>query len=45
VVRTRAYLDPADLPELTGNPTRQINQLYGRRFQIVSMRWLSPSEI
>ncbi len=45
VVRTRNYLDPADLAEVTGNPTRQINQIYGRRFQIVSMRWLSPSEI
>lgn len=45
VVRTRNYVDPADLAEVTGTPTRQINQIYGRRFQIVSMRWLSPSEI
>jgi hypothetical protein len=45
VVRTRNYVDPSDLAELTGTPAKQINQVYGRRFQIVSMRWLSPSEI
>ena len=45
VVRTRNYLDPSDLAELTGTPAKQINQVYGRRFQVLSVRWLSPSEI
>ena len=45
VRRTAEYLDPADLPELTGTPTRPINQAFGRRFQLVSFRWLSPAEL
>jgi len=45
VRRTADYLDPADLPEVTGTPTKPINQVFGRRFQLVSFRWLSPSEL
>ena len=45
VRRTREYVDPGDLAEITTLPTKPANTTFGRRFQIVSYRWLSPSEI
>ena len=46
VQRVPDYLDPADAPETTTAAlTRGMNQSFGRRFQIVSFRWLSPGEI
>ena len=48
VRRTADYIDPADdknvLPS-EGTLSSELNQLYGRKFRIVSFRWLSPSEI
>ncbi|MES2922768.1 MAG: hypothetical protein V4819_14535 [Verrucomicrobiota bacterium] len=45
VRRTREYVDPGDLAEITTLPTKAANITFGRRFQIISYRWLSPSEI
>lgn len=45
VRRTRDYVDPTDAPDLETFPTSQQNQTFGRRYEIVSFRWLSPSEI
>ena len=45
VCRTREYVDPADLAEITTLPTRAANKLFGRRFQVISMRWLSQAEL
>ena len=45
VQRTRDYVDPAEAPELATPVTSTINKKFGRRFEIVSFRWLSPSEI
>ncbi len=45
VRRIREYVDSTDLAEITTLPTKPINVFFGRRFQLVSMRWLSPSEI
>jgi hypothetical protein len=45
VRRIREYVDPTDFAEITTLPTKPINVFFGRRFQLVSMRWLSPSEI
>jgi hypothetical protein len=45
VRRTRDYVDSADLPEITTLPTRPMNIAFGRRFQMVSLRWLSSGEI
>lgn len=53
VRRTRNFVDPsddsatADLSNTSGAVTqkRAVNQTFGRRFEIVSFRWLSPSEI
>jgi hypothetical protein len=45
VRRTRDFVDPADAPDITNAPTRAANQIFGRRFQIISFRWLSPAEV
>jgi hypothetical protein len=43
--RTRDYVDPVDDAGIATVPTSQINKAFGRRFEIVSFRWLNPSEI
>jgi hypothetical protein len=43
VQRVPEYLDPSDEPWVT--PTKPGNLRFGRRYEIVSFRWLSPSEI
>jgi hypothetical protein len=43
VQRVPEFLDPVDSPEVS--PVSPINQLFGRDFEVVSFRWLSPSEI
>ncbi len=45
VRRTRNYLDPLDLAEITTNPVRVVNRTFGRRFELLSFRWLSLGEI
>ena len=45
VRRTREYVDPTDAADLVTPPAEAANKLFGRRFEIVSFRWLSPSEI
>ncbi|MES2924795.1 MAG: hypothetical protein V4819_24790 [Verrucomicrobiota bacterium] len=45
VRRTREFVDPGDLAEITTLPTKAANTTFGRRFQVVSYRWLSQSEI
>lgn len=45
VRRTRDYLDPSDLAEITTLPIQAVNKTFGRRFEIVSFRWLSSAEI
>jgi hypothetical protein len=45
VRRTRAYVDPRDAADLATAPKSPVNTAFGRRFEIVSFRWLSPSEI
>ena len=46
VQRLPAYLENANTPETaTANLTSNTNKKFGRRFQIVSFRWLSPDEI
>jgi len=44
VRRTGDYVDPADAPEITTLPISAINQLFGRRYQIISFRWLTDAE-
>ena len=45
VRRTREYVDPGDLAEITTLPTQPANKVFGRRFEIVSMRWLGQAEL
>jgi hypothetical protein len=45
VRRTREYLDPADSAEITTAPTKPVNATFGRRFELVSFRWLGLAEI
>ncbi len=44
VQRVPEYLDPADAAE-TAPPKTPANTRFGRRFNIISFRWLSPNEI
>ncbi len=46
IQRTVEYIDPADKPEI--NPTAltsNTNKIFGRRFNLISFRWLAPGEI
>ncbi|QTN31060.1 hypothetical protein HZ994_01530 [Akkermansiaceae bacterium] len=43
VERDRNYVDPADKAETL--PVSQANRDFGRRFNIVSFRWLHPGEV
>ncbi|MDE0837132.1 MAG: hypothetical protein OSA84_12350 [Akkermansiaceae bacterium] len=45
VRRTREFVDPADAADLTTQPTQPVNQTFGRRFQVVSWRWLAHDEV
>jgi hypothetical protein len=45
VQRVPAYLDPTNIPSARGAELSTLNKTYGRQFQIVSFRWLSPNEI
>jgi hypothetical protein len=57
VQRTIDYVEPIDSPEtpvkevnmttgeLTNSDLSEINKAFGRKFEIVSFRWLSPEEV
>ena len=45
VTRDRDFVDPADAAETVVLPTAAANQLFGRRFKIISFRWVSPAEV
>jgi hypothetical protein len=45
VQRTREFFDHADESDMTALPTQPVNLTYGRRFKIVSFRWLSSDEV
>jgi len=46
VQRVPEYLDPADKADTPpASLTRSVNKTFGRRFQVVSFRWLAPGEI
>jgi hypothetical protein len=45
VQRIPEYLDPTNGSTARGTELNSINQTYGRRFNVVSFRWLSQNEI
>ncbi|MGB1130957.1 MAG: hypothetical protein ACPG4K_12975, partial [Haloferula sp.] len=45
VRRTREFCDPQDEADITTEPTVESNQTFGRRFKMISFRWLGVDEI
>lgn len=46
VQRMPEYVDPSEKPEISfANLSKDVNKEFGRRFQLVSFRWLTASEI
>jgi hypothetical protein len=45
VQRVPDYLDPANPPTAALDALNEANRRFGRRFEIVSFRWLTPNEI
>jgi len=45
VQRSAVYVDPADAASTATASLKPINALFGRRFDIVSFRWLNPQEV
>jgi type II secretory pathway pseudopilin PulG len=45
VRRTRDFNDSSDAPDITTQPLKPVNITFGRRFEIVSFRWLNEGEV
>lgn len=45
VRRDARFIDPTDEPNKATSQLNQLNLKFGRRFEIISFRWLSPSEV
>lgn len=45
VRRTREFVDPADQADITTQPSSPANQIFGRKFEVISFRWLNPNEV
>jgi hypothetical protein len=45
VRRTRGFVDPADEADITTPPTMPDNKVFGRRFELISFRWLAANEV
>ena len=45
VRRVRDFVDTTDAANINTLPKSPVNQIFGRRYQVVSFRWLSPDEI
>jgi hypothetical protein len=45
VQRFPTYVDPINPPTARGSALTSLNKTYGRQYQIISFRWLSPNEI
>ncbi|CAA6689538.1 Unannotated [Lentimonas sp. CC19] len=45
VQRQSDYVDTSDAPELTPANLNPINRIFGRKFKIISFRWLSNDEV
>ena len=45
VRRTREFVDPNDKADITTQPVSTVNQIFGRRFEVISFRWLNSNEV
>lgn len=45
IQRTAEFLDPTDPPETQLTQVNPINREFGRRFNVISFRWIDPREI
>jgi hypothetical protein len=45
VQRTHDFVDPANAPETAIGQQNTVNKAFGRRFNVVAFRWLSPAEL
>ena len=45
VKRTREFSDTSDAADAINPPVSPMNTAYGRRYEIVSFRWLSADEV
>jgi hypothetical protein len=45
VQRGRDFLDPQDAADSTNPPANDQNKVFGRRYSVVSFRWLSKEEV
>ena len=45
VQRTREFVDSSEAADILTPPTHAANQTFGRRFQLMSFRWLAASEV
>jgi hypothetical protein len=45
VRRGRDFVDPQDLADSIDPPASEHNKVFGRRYSIVSFRWISPDEV
>ena len=45
IQRGRDFIDPQDSADSTNPPTNDQNKMFGRRYSVVSFRWLSQKEV
>lgn len=45
VQRVPEFVDPADQPSTAFDELRPVNRTFGRRYEIISFRWLNPNEV
>jgi hypothetical protein len=45
VRRTREFVDPGDTAESPDSPKLAVNKTFGRRYQVVSYRWVEKAEL
>ena len=45
VRRTREFVDASEAAEILTPPIHAANQLFSRRFELISLRWLAPGEV
>ncbi|WOO43622.1 hypothetical protein [Rubellicoccus peritrichatus] len=45
VQRLPDYIDDSDYPTVVPSQADPVNQMFGRQFRVLSLRWLSPDEV